>query len=347
MHDISVHYNRTDNVTMQDVASMEEFVQLVDQGQCMVAQDTIETEWAGYSEVHSFSVEENGWLFIYPLAQNSYIHFQLFSNISLSSKIFTEDTMEGIAEEPYACYLQAGTYYFRGEKWNGADPITFTTYLGFQKDEGRLSVTSSVLSEDKSYALVTFGGEDGLIRVRKGEFDAAYIQSDEYWQTENRVNALETTTAKITSNGDYVARLETKDGFFVMIPFTVSGIIELPSPSPSPSVPTQPSAKPSPTVMPTPTVTPPVQPTPAVGGDKTVYKVSATKKITVKVKKTAQIKYSVTKGYKGKVSFTSSNKKIATVSSKGVVKGKKKGTCKITLKLSNGEKAVVKVTVKK
>lgn len=49
-----------------------------------------------------------------------------------------------------------------------------------------------------------------------------------------------------------------------------------------------------------------------------------------------------------KVSFTSSNKKVATVNSKGKVVAKKKGTCTITVKTTDGSKLVkkVKITVK-
>ena len=47
----------------------------------------------------------------------------------------------------------------------------------------------------------------------------------------------------------------------------------------------------------------------------------------------------------GKVTYTSSNKKVATVTSKGVVKGVKKGTAVITVKCS-GMTAKFKVTVK-
>ena len=46
-----------------------------------------------------------------------------------------------------------------------------------------------------------------------------------------------------------------------------------------------------------------------------------------------------------KVTFTSSNKKIVTVTSKGVIKGKKAGKAKITVK-SGSKKYVVTVTVK-
>lgn len=50
-----------------------------------------------------------------------------------------------------------------------------------------------------------------------------------------------------------------------------------------------------------------------------------------------------------KVSYKSANKKIATVTSKGAVKGKKAGTTKITVtsKKNKKKKAVIKVTVKK
>ena len=47
-----------------------------------------------------------------------------------------------------------------------------------------------------------------------------------------------------------------------------------------------------------------------------------------------------------KVTFKSSNKKVAKETKNGVVKAVKKGKCKITVKTASGKKAVVKVTVK-
>lgn len=47
-----------------------------------------------------------------------------------------------------------------------------------------------------------------------------------------------------------------------------------------------------------------------------------------------------------KVTFKSSNKKVAKVTKNGVVKAVKKGKCKITVKTASGKKAIVKVTVK-
>lgn len=77
-------------------------------------------------------------------------------------------------------------------------------------------------------------------------------------------------------------------------------------------------------------------------------KISASfKKKTLKVGKKVTLKAKFTKGYySNKIKFTSSNKKVATVTSKGVIKAKKKGTCKITMKTYNGKKVTVKITVK-
>lgn len=70
----------------------------------------------------------------------------------------------------------------------------------------------------------------------------------------------------------------------------------------------------------------------------------------IKVKGTYTIKTTITPSNAAskKLSYTSSNKKIATVSSTGKVTGKKKGTCYITVKTTDGSKLSkkVKITVK-
>lgn len=47
-----------------------------------------------------------------------------------------------------------------------------------------------------------------------------------------------------------------------------------------------------------------------------------------------------------KISYKSSNSKIATVSSKGVITGKKKGTCTITVKTESGKSKKISITIK-
>jgi hypothetical protein len=83
------------------------------------------------------------------------------------------------------------------------------------------------------------------------------------------------------------------------------------------------------------------------------YKNKAVKKLTLKVKKKATLKTSVTLQSKKlklptyrKVKFETSNKKIATVNSKGKITAKKKGTCYIYVYTQSGVYTKVKVTVK-
>lgn len=73
------------------------------------------------------------------------------------------------------------------------------------------------------------------------------------------------------------------------------------------------------------------------------------KKCTLQVGKTVKLKASVKPSKKKKkVTFKTSNKKVATVSKKGVVKGKKAGKATITAKIKGTKKkATCKVTVKK
>lgn len=73
----------------------------------------------------------------------------------------------------------------------------------------------------------------------------------------------------------------------------------------------------------------------------TKVKINKTK-ASIYVGKTVQLKIS---GTKKKVTWKSSNKKVATVTSKGKVKGVKKGTAKITATVSK-KKYVCKVTIK-
>ena len=79
---------------------------------------------------------------------------------------------------------------------------------------------------------------------------------------------------------------------------------------------------------------------------KKITKVVPAKK-TLKKGKTCKLKVTLPKGTaSNKITFTSSKKKVATVSSKGVVKAKKKGTAVITVKTFNKKTKKVKITVK-
>ncbi len=75
---------------------------------------------------------------------------------------------------------------------------------------------------------------------------------------------------------------------------------------------------------------------------------SAKKKITLKVKKRYKLNIKITpKGAANKnLKYTSSNKRVAKVSKKGVVTALKRGRCVIRVQTTDGSKKTVKITVK-
>jgi len=122
------------------------------------------------------------------------------------------------------------------------------------------------------------------------------------------------------------------------------------APTPEPTATVEPTVEPSatpiptvePTVAPVPEITP--TPTPEVRTTKKTYSLSNKK---LKLKKGTKKKLKVYKA-KGKVKWSSSNKKVATVTQKGVVKAKKTGTAVIKVKCSGRKKVLkCKVTVYK
>ncbi len=97
--------------------------------------------------------------------------------------------------------------------------------------------------------------------------------------------------------------------------------------------------------------------TATAGGKKAACKITVKKapsKITLNAKKKAikkgktyQLKVKLPKNTaSNKITYSTSNKKVATVSASGKVKGVKKGTATITAKAFNGKKAKIKITVK-
>jgi uncharacterized protein YjdB len=88
--------------------------------------------------------------------------------------------------------------------------------------------------------------------------------------------------------------------------------------------------------------------------DKIVTKLTVNKtSVSMRKGKTFRIKAKVINTMTGKkiaaqtkkIKYSSSSKKVATVSSKGVIKAKKKGTCYITVKAPDGKKRKIKVKV--
>lgn len=132
--DIQTAYDEDADITPDSYQSKEELASFVKDGGNPVSEDSITTDWKGYSDVHSFSVKESGWLLAVPLCKEDYINWELYSDRALMSYIFREKTVLS-TENVYACYLNPGTYYYRGSRWNGAGTLSFKTYLGFVANE--------------------------------------------------------------------------------------------------------------------------------------------------------------------------------------------------------------------
>ena len=130
-------------------------------------------------------------------------------------------------------------------------------------------------------------------------------------------------------------------------------LVKAPAPTATPAQPTATPAPAQPTATPVPaqpTATPaPAQPTatpsPTVAPAKGITATAKASTIYTKGKTSTTITV-VKNDVTGKVKFKSSNKKVATVSSKGVVKAKKAGKTTITVKVGNYTKKVV-IQVKK
>ena len=121
-------------------------------------------------------------------------------------------------------------------------------------------------------------------------------------------------------------------------------LVKAPAPTATPAQPTATPAPAQPTATPTP-AQPTATPAPTAAPAKGITATAKASTIYTKGKTSTTITV-VKNDVTGKVKFTSSNKKVATVSSKGVVKAKKAGKTTITVKVGNYTKKVV-IQVKK
>ena len=200
-------------------------------------QDDIETKWSGNTDTYSFTVQEDGWLFVYPVAEDDGANWTLYSNRDLTSCLVKEETMANVDGKPYSVYLKACTYYCRGERWNGYKiPFTVTAYLGFMPASTRISVQDIQYNSSHSEATVTFNYsqeylpsfQSGTVRVVEGTIHPCDEGNNEVWKTSTRENVLESSSVVIKKNGDYTVRIANQDidENFCMAYFTVDGLQE-------------------------------------------------------------------------------------------------------------------------
>lgn len=220
---------------------------------------------------------------------------------------------------------------------NGTDGTGFwkiTIYaLGYADYSFTIEASSdNVVTEGK----VTGSAEELQAAINKA---SALVQSEytpESWA--NMISELEEAKEELAAQHSLAAIKEATNHLNQAIAELEKVVV----PDPVPTVVPEPTTAPLPTISPEPTATATPTPTPTPAPSLKLEK----KSVAIYTKGTTRytIKPILT-GISGKVTYTSSNKKVATVSSKGVVTAKKKGTAKITVKCGT-YKATLKVTVK-
>lgn len=119
------------------VASVDKFRDYIDDDGVYASQDFIETAWNGYTDVHKIVLEEPGTLYLAALARNNYVDMFLYGNSSLTAQVGEVTKTKVSDREQLAAYdVEAGTYYYRGSRWNGSDvPFVVAVYAGFVPDD--------------------------------------------------------------------------------------------------------------------------------------------------------------------------------------------------------------------
>lgn len=221
-------------------------------------------------------------------------------------------------------------------------------YIFALPEDGEVSFLTDYISGEKFNGGILLYEED----VNGNEIELAEINNsglhvkreNKYYDTDDGIQAK---SIKLEA-GRYILKYITNYNISEQVYLTIqySKLSELTTPTPVPTVEPTPVPQPIDVITPAPVVT--EKPNYAVKLKRVKLKKVKLKSklIILKRGKSKTIKYTVTKGYKGKVKFKSSNSKIAKVTRKGKVTGRNKGKCKITVSLSNGNKAVAIVRVK-
>ena len=226
---VNTKYNEKDNVAVKEFSSYDDYQSNYETA--LTSELYVKEEWKGSSEVKSFTVKKPGWLLVYAMQSYNHVTMKLFTDKNLMINIgqFSYDVNTD-TKEPDKIWLDAGTYYYRADRWNGFEDKDLNsplkTYLGFVPADKYIKASAAVLSKDKKSATVKFTKTvSGNIRVMSGAY-APYKISDDYWDINNRTNMLQGNTFVAKANKYYTARFEdVKSGLNFMIIFSVNGII--------------------------------------------------------------------------------------------------------------------------
>lgn len=225
------------------------------------------------------------------------------------------------------------------------------------------NVDVSLVRLDSTGALIKVKSDDKIVKVvmyrqdSTGEFVRFFENSEDGYNEKNffispyRLSENNKTNLKVEVTNEK-GEVKTDTLEIGSIPASPS-----PSTSPSPSVTptTTPSTSPSttPSTSPTTSVTPSpstsTTPSPSNGNVKPTSISLSEKNLTLTIgqKKSSKLNLTIKPtNAQTKLTWSTSNKNVATVDGKGVVTGKKTGTATIKVKTDNGLVAECKVTVK-
>ena len=224
------------SVFYSTITSPNQFQQKIDADVKASSVDVINTAWTGKAGAHKIVVNQSGWLFIKGFSnEEGYGNITLYTNAALTSQL-----KKGYTNELIACYVNPGTYYYQVSRWNGFEEgFTTTTYVGFMPSSARIKVQSITYNSAKTAAKVTFVYDKnyvtdllsgGTIRVLQGTSVYQNIADEDFWKTEDRKNALNTSSITITKNGNYSARIAGySDDYYCDTHFTIKGLTKAPA----------------------------------------------------------------------------------------------------------------------
>lgn len=201
------NWENDDSVVYATVQSATEFREgYIDGDGAYSSKDIIKSDWSGYTDLHKIDLEEDGTLLVAGFSTNAHAEIEIYNNSALTSKVGTCSGMKSDREGMSYYELKAGTYYYRGSRWNGTGELPVTVYLGFIPKKGNGTKTNHLSKETCDAKEVTYP------EVKSVQGLTDYINNDGAFSWQDKI-----TTAWSGQTGHY--KFEVKeDGWMFFQP---------------------------------------------------------------------------------------------------------------------------------
>lgn len=117
------------------VKNIADFRKYIDNYYPASTQDIIESDWSGETPLYQFTIPSDGMLLVAVLSDQGYANGELFRDPAMTDSLPEASGCDSSRDDIASYELTAGTYYYRGSRWNGAGTLSFKTYLGFVANE--------------------------------------------------------------------------------------------------------------------------------------------------------------------------------------------------------------------